>query len=157
MLSPTFTTGKLKGMLEPMEGIADKAIDFITEQVKKNPKFNIKPVLQGFTLDTISKIGFGLDTNAYKGEDSVFAKTAYDVFDQLRANNWVESLFYTASAHFPIIMKWIGFWSESALKLKDMTRDIMNERDKKNIVVGDFIDRLREMKVTSKLTNSTWI
>nr|AKH03526.1 cytochrome P450 3027F1 [Paracyclopina nana] len=147
MLSPTFTTGKLKGMLEPMEGIADKTIDFIEEQAKLSPQFNIKPILQGFTLDTISKCGFGLDTNAHKGDNSDFAKNAYAVFDQLRADNWMDSIIYTASSHFPVILKMLGFWSEPALKVKELTRDIMNQRDKLNIHEGDFIDRLREHKL----------
>ena len=32
ILSPTFTTGKLKGMLEPMDELADRTIEYLAEQ-----------------------------------------------------------------------------------------------------------------------------
>ena len=50
IMSPTFTTGRLKGMVEPMTGLADRTIDFLAKQVEINPgKINVKPILQGFT------------------------------------------------------------------------------------------------------------
>ena len=80
MMSPTFSSGKLKGMLEPVEDIADKAINHLEEQVKINSEIDMKPLLQGFTLDAISRVAFGMNTNVHRGEDQEFAKTAYEVF-----------------------------------------------------------------------------
>jgi len=40
----------------------------------------------------------------------------------------------------------VGFWPEEALKLRQITHDVMKERDEKNVHIGDFIDRLREFK-----------
>ena len=80
MMSPTFSSGKLKGMLEPVEDIADQAINHLEEQVKSNPEIDMKPLLQGFTLDAISRVAFGMNTNVHRGGDQEFAKTAYEVF-----------------------------------------------------------------------------
>ena len=44
MMSPTFSSGKLKGMLEPVEDIADKAINHLEEQVKINSEIDMKPL-----------------------------------------------------------------------------------------------------------------
>ncbi len=48
-LSPTFSTGKIKGMMEPMAGVADDMLDFIDDKVKnsKNGEINVKEVFQG--------------------------------------------------------------------------------------------------------------
>nr|AKH03527.1 cytochrome P450 3027F2 [Paracyclopina nana] len=146
MLSPTFTTGKMKSMLEPMEAIAERTVDYIEEKVKNNSTIDVKPILQGFTLDTIAKCAFGLETKAYKGEDDQFAKTAYDVFNQFRADTWTNVLFFNIVSHFPVISRFFNLWPESAMKIREMTTQIMNERDKNNVEVGDFIDRLREHK-----------
>ena len=89
MLSPAFTTGKLKTMLEPIEGICDKAMDHISKQVEKNQELDMKPVIQGFTLDSIAKVAFGLETNCHRGENQEFAKTSFDVFKIFIAtDNW---------------------------------------------------------------------
>ena len=41
-LSPTFTSGKLKGMIEPIEKLVDKLIDHIRGRMEKVSKNNIK-------------------------------------------------------------------------------------------------------------------
>ena len=55
MLSPTFTSGKLKSMLEPLVQVSDKTIEHLEEQVKQKPILDIKPLVQGFSLDAIGK------------------------------------------------------------------------------------------------------
>ena len=47
MMTPVFTSGKLKGMLEPMEEISQKTIDYLAEVVEKTPEVNMKPIVQG--------------------------------------------------------------------------------------------------------------
>ena len=49
-LSPTFTSGKLKGMLDPMDKVADDTLEFIEEQRQKNSIIDLKPILQGKDL-----------------------------------------------------------------------------------------------------------
>ena len=148
MLSPTFTSGKLKGMLEPMEAIAERTVNFIGEKVGNGSVIDVKPILQGFTLDTISKCAFGISTNTYKGEDSEFAKVAYDVFNQFKADTPSNTFFWNLVSHFPILFKFFPIWPPSAGKLRDLTGEIMNERDKSNVEVGDFVDRLRQIKAS---------
>ena len=37
--------------------------------------------------------------------------------------------------HFPEIMKSVGIWPESAVKIKKMTKDIMDQRDAKDVKI----------------------
>ncbi len=46
-LSPTFSSGKLKGMMEPMSGVADRMMEHIDSLVTKNPVVDVKDVFQG--------------------------------------------------------------------------------------------------------------
>ena len=57
-MSPTFSSGKLKGMLEPVEDVADRAINHLEDQAKTNPEIDMKPLLQGFTLVRGPRQGF---------------------------------------------------------------------------------------------------
>ena len=145
-MSPTFTSGRLKSMLEPIEGIADNTIDYIAELVQKKPELDLKSILQGFTLDSIARVAFGLETKAYKGENADFSKMAFDVFEDFKTEGWTNTIFFNIIAQFPELTKNISIWPESAIKIRTMTRDIMNTRDEKNIKIGDFVDLLREFK-----------
>ena len=48
-LSPTFTSGKLKGMMGPMQGVADDMMRFIDESMKqsRDGHVDMKAVFQG--------------------------------------------------------------------------------------------------------------
>ena len=145
-MTPTFTSGKLKGMLQPVEGIADQAINHLEEQVKINSEIDLKPLLQGFTLDAISRVAFGMDTKVHRGQDQKFAQLVYKIIEGFSADTLFTTIFFHAIFLFPSILETLGFWSQDAAQIRTMARDIMRERDQKNITMGDFIDRLREYK-----------
>ena len=146
MLTPTFTSGKLKGMLDPIEEIADDTVDHLTEKAKENPEMDLKPTLQGFTLDSITRVGFGMNTKCRRGEDQEFSTIAFDIFDQFIPKNAIMTSFFHLFMLFPGIAKYIPLWSESAQKIAKMGKDIMIEREKNDIHTGDFVDRLMEYK-----------
>ena len=146
LLSPTFTTGKMKGMLEPMDKLADRTMEYLSERAKTEKKIDVKPVIQGFALDTISKCAFGMDTNAYKGEDTEFATVAKDVFEQFRITGWIAAIIWNIMSHFPFLIKYVSIWPASAQKLRQMTHDTIEARIKQKIYLGDFIDRLKQFK-----------
>jgi len=146
MLTPTFTSGKLKGMLDPIEEIADDAIDLLTEKAKDNPEMDLKPILQGFALDSISRVAFGMNTNCRRGNDQEFSSIAFDVFDQFVPRNAFMSSMFHLIWLFPGMLKYFPLWPESALKIAKMAKGIMTEREKKDIHTGDFVDRLMEYK-----------
>ena len=146
ILSPTFTTGKLKGMLEPMDVLADRTIEYLAIKSKNQDKIDVKPYILGFTLDAISKTAFGLDTSCYKGENNEFAKICQDTIDEFEIQGFIGSFFFNLVAHFPKLMEYLPFWPESALKVGKITHDLIEERMKKNVEGGLFIDRLKEHK-----------
>ena len=94
------------------------------------------------------KVAFGLDTNVRKGQDMEFFNIAKDVLEGFSCETWTNTFFFNLLALFPGLVAKTGIWPESALKIKKMTQDVMAERDRKNITVGDFLDRLREFKQT---------
>ena len=133
ILSPTFTSGKMKSLMEPMDEIAERTVEYLSDKIKTQPKIDVKPIIQGFTLDTIAKCGFGIDSNVYKGEDNDFAKNAYEVFQNVVAKNWIGSLLLNLVFQFPIITKIIPILPEAAYQIRKMTHDVIEERLKKNI------------------------
>ena len=152
LLTPTFTSGKLKSMLHPVESIADSTLDFIAQKAQDNTEIDFRPIMQGFTLDSITKVAFGIDTNCRLGEDVDFLKMVQSIVeDSVVIKSYPIAIMWTVLFHFPEILKHAGFWPEAAMKIKKMTKDVMDERDEKNIKVGDFVDRLRDFKKVATL------
>ena len=140
----------MKSMMEPMDKIAERTVEYLSDKIKTQPKIDLKPIIQGFTLDTIAKCGFGIDSNVYKGEDNEFAKTAFGVLQNVVAKNWIGTLLLNAVFRFPILIKILPILPEAAYQIRKMTHDIIEERLKKNIEIGDFVDRLKEHKANLK-------
>ena len=55
ILSPTFTSGKLKTMLEPMEEVANNLVQYLETKAADGKPISVKSVYQAFTLETIGK------------------------------------------------------------------------------------------------------
>lgn len=46
-MSPTFSSGKLKGLMAPITKIADDMITFLNDETSKNPDMDMKKLFQG--------------------------------------------------------------------------------------------------------------
>ena len=126
-------------MLAPIDNIADRTIEHISKQIENTPELNLKPIVQGFTLDSISKVAFGIETNVHRGENKEFANQVYQIIEQF--SGWGFTIFFNIFNLFPEVAAKLGFWPESAVKIRKMTHDLIADREAKNIEVGDFVDR----------------
>ena len=55
VLNPTFSSGKIKGMLDQLDGGVNQMITHLEEMTKKDNVVNIKDVFQKMTLDVIAR------------------------------------------------------------------------------------------------------
>ncbi|KAH9513039.1 hypothetical protein Btru_035682 [Bulinus truncatus] len=93
LLTPAFSTGKLKKMTPIMLEAADILTERLTEKSKEEKSIDIYSVFQSLTLDVIGRCAFGLKTNAQVDEKDMFLQK-------------IRSLFKTMSTTFiePIVM-----------------------------------------------------
>ena len=67
-LSPNFSSGKLKKMMEPMAGVADRFMAHVDRMAASGEgggrPLALKKPIQGLALDTIATCGFGIQTDA---------------------------------------------------------------------------------------------
>jgi len=146
MMTPTFTTGRLKQMMVPIEKLADSSIDHITEKAKENPEIDFKPIVQSFAVDVICKVAFGMETKCRLDQDQEMFKLFTRIINDFRIDTWIMTFLWNFFFLFPELIAKAGFWPESATKTREMTKDIMGERVKQNIKIEDFVDRLIEYK-----------
>ena len=142
IMSPTFTSGKLKAMMEPMADIADQAMEFL--ESKSDTPIGMKKFFQGYALDTICRCGFSIETNCHADQDSPIANAGREAFQGFVINNWLESIFTTflyffpgLEAKFPSLL-----YPEAFFKLQEIIDDIIEKRQKSSEKHHDFIDKI---------------
>ena len=55
-LSPTFTSGKIKGMLDLIHGAVDNMVSHLETVTRENPSVMVKQTFQSMALDVIAKV-----------------------------------------------------------------------------------------------------
>ena len=145
IMTPTFTTGKIKSMLEPMVQVADLSMNHLKALSQKGP-VELKGFFQGFALDTICRCAFSIESNAHQDPDHHLVKAGREAFQGFRVGNWMESLFTLLfyfcpglEASFPSLI-----YPESFFKLQHIMDEIVDQRIAAKSHYGDFIDKIVE-------------
>ena len=141
-LTPTFTSGKLKTMLEPMDSVVENLLHHLEKEIKINPVVEVKKIFQSFALDTISVCAFGVNTNSFENNDNQIIKWGQEMFSTFVCTNWAASGFQFLMSHFTFLTKFMNLYPGAYEKLYAVTKQIIEERDLKGIEKEDFIGRL---------------
>ncbi|KAJ8935460.1 hypothetical protein NQ318_021706 [Aromia moschata] len=144
-LTPTFTTGKLKGMFHYLIDCGSLLEKYLEENVDDIGPVDIKDILGRFSTDVIGSCAFGLNCNSFKEPDSPFRVhgkrvTALTKFDMLK-------LLFCMS--FPEFSRALGFCINSAPVRKffyKLAQDMVEYRRKNNVFRNDFLQLLVNMK-----------
>lgn len=143
-LSPTFTSGKLKGMTGEMDKVVENLMSHLEKKIKSDgPVLNVKPLFQCLSLDTIANCAFGIDTNSFERPDNVLFQRCIRAFTDLQLKDMSENVMAHLLKLFPVLFGYIdAYGKENYGYLRDTTKDIVYARKEKR---GDFIDRLKEL------------
>ena len=62
-----FTSSKLRGLVDHLAGVTNKFLKNLDKMNTQNANksINVKPLLQCFSIDTISKLVFAIDCDSY--------------------------------------------------------------------------------------------
>nr|AIL94156.1 cytochrome P450 CYP3027C2 [Tigriopus japonicus] len=144
-MSPTFSSGKLKGMMEPISEIANEMIEYLNQETPKNPDIDVKQLFQSFALETISQSAFGIKSDAFQNKESELLKHGREGFSSFVMHNFAESLLNLALNQFPGLLSYISLFPAAYYKLYDITANIMKQRLDQGIKKKDFLARLQEL------------
>jgi len=76
LVSPIFTSGKLKMMVPHVQKCADNLDQVFAAAADSGEILEAKEIFGKYTLDAIATSGFGIESNSFKEPDSVFRTTA---------------------------------------------------------------------------------
>lgn len=145
IVSPTFSSGKLKKMNTVMAGSIDK-LDRYLENLLKNKSspvpIDTKKVLQGFTIDVIASTTFATETDANntEGKDSLFVNMATTFFNV----NPIKGAIITGMPRWINNLLGMGhpFPQENFDFFYNLTKEILRTRRESDIKHNDLVQLL---------------
>lgn len=138
-LSPTFTSGKLKGMTAHMDCIVDNMMKHLEQCAGHSQVIDVKKVFQSLSLDIIANCAFGVDTNSFQDPENILFKRSNQAFSDIRLKSMFESIMTKLIGLFPFLIDYFdGYGKENFTFMRDITKSIAMER---KLPRGDFIDR----------------
>ncbi|XP_063607463.1 cytochrome P450 9e2-like [Penaeus indicus] len=146
IMSPTFTSGKMKGMFPLVCQKADELVSFCLKEARTKPFVDMKYNFGRFTMDTIASCAFGIECNSLVDEKPEFAEKVETFF-----NIKPEIIFRIAFLSvFPKLAKILNmrFTAPAVDFFEEVARETMRARQSGN-KRGDFLDLLLEAEVST--------
>lgn len=140
-LSPMFTNQKLKNMMHLLTDRADKFTDYVEEITAKNPEHLIHPLVQKYTMSTITASAFGLDIDTFRGEIEALKRIDRDIFTV----NYVSEF----DMMYPGVLKKLNlsiFPAFVGTFFRDLVKQVTEQRNGQPTSRRDFMDLMLEMK-----------
>nr|AIL94149.1 cytochrome P450 CYP3025A1 [Tigriopus japonicus] len=144
IVSPVFTSGKLKSMTVLINKVGDDFVDHMAKYCESGEPFDAKKTFTNFTLDTIANCGFGFEARTLKNPDNQFRA----MITKLTGGNQVLQLAkFVIITMCPWIMKIkeLSFFDEEAGNfILDIFSQSMEERKKSKVKRNDLLDLLMD-------------
>ncbi|NXP44780.1 CP3AO protein, partial [Heliornis fulica] len=88
VLSPTFTSGKLKEMFPIMKHYGEVLVRNVQKQVKKNNALSVKDIFGSYSMDVVTSTSFGVNIDSMNNPKDPFVRemqklVKFDFFDPL--------------------------------------------------------------------------
>lgn len=153
MITPTFTSGKMKIMFEIIDIIGEELVISMKKSIRKEEvsELEMHEIVAQFTTDVISNVAFGMDSDSLNNPNSSMRKYGkeivnFDIFGFLK-------FLFTSS--FPEISRKLHLTAN-----KKCVRDFfyntfkanMEHRENNNVYRKDFLQILLELKRKNSLT-----
>ena len=81
VMSPTFSSSKLRAMHQLCLDNASNLTDYVKNQMKQADEIELKDSFGRFTMDNIASCAFGVNCNSFNDPNSEFAKNASKLFE----------------------------------------------------------------------------
>lgn len=140
-LPKAFTCARMREMFVMIERFSEELHKLLETCRQKQNGINIKNELEKFTADVISLCGFGLESNAMKGQNEDLLKHSRTFFDY-QWNIYKNSMVFGFSREVLKQFNFKIFPTETTKYVKDMFGKVKINRTEKNIERGDLANTI---------------
>ncbi|XP_015912964.1 cytochrome P450 3A24-like [Parasteatoda tepidariorum] len=139
IITPTFTTGKIKRMMDIFKSCTKVLIKNFNQHAESGTSVNAKKLYGAFSMDVIASAAFSTKIDSHNDPNNKFVQIARDVFQ--KDVNW-RFIFYLL---FPRLMKLFKvpvFPPEGVKFFTSVTLEIIKERERTGQKGNDFLQLL---------------
>ena len=148
IITPTFTSGKMRRMFLSMNETAQEAVDALAEYTETGVEVDLKPYASRFTLDVIARCCFAVRPNSHKNPENPFFKASSNIF-KFGSKYKLMALLMLPNVVLKLLQMKL-FPQEPIEYYKKAILSLIKERREKNIVVDDFLQLLIEASQETK-------
>ncbi|XP_001989584.2 probable cytochrome P450 6d5 [Drosophila grimshawi] len=153
-LSPSFTSGKLKGMFGTAEDVADKMMGHLNGQMQRSGtvEVDMKNLMSSYAIDIIASTIFGLDVDSFSNPDNEMRRISGEVMKPTAKN----LLRGTTSFLYPKVEKIfnrLGWHIDGRRGMRDLVYHTISLREKNNIERRDLMQLLLQLRNTGQISN----
>ncbi|CAH2049415.1 unnamed protein product, partial [Iphiclides podalirius] len=144
--TPIFTSGKLKNMLYLMDERGDKFLEYVSKICTEKHEHDIYPLVQTYTMATISACAFGLDVDATADEMEALSRLDKLIFNRSYAHE--------LDMMYPGILKRFNgslFPVELKKFFEKLVKNVIQARNGKPTSRKDFMDLLLELRLKGEI------
>ncbi|KAG7176759.1 Cytochrome P450 6k1-like 1, partial [Homarus americanus] len=143
VMSPTFTSGKMRRMFPLVYHKADALVSFSLKEATKKPHVDMKYNFGRYTMDTIGSCAFGIECNSLENENSEFTLQA-DSFFKFTFTMFLKFMLLLIS---PKLISLLGL-SLDLPAMKFLERVVLETKAAREVGQkrGDFLDLLLESR-----------
>ncbi|XP_049831289.1 cytochrome P450 6k1-like [Schistocerca gregaria] len=144
-LTPTFTSGKLKGMFKTLQVCGQQMVEALEPPAALGEVVEVRELAARFTTDIIASVAFGIEVDSQRQPDNEFRQWGRKVFEP----SVTGYLAVVVSFLNPGIMNLLRFKGGAAAishYFRRMVRETVNYREEKNVSRKDFLELLIQLK-----------
>ncbi|KAI7693642.1 Cytochrome P450 3A11 [Sarcoptes scabiei] len=148
ILSPMFTTSKLKKMESSIFGCVDSFMNAIEKKSDHRQPIMIRSITGNFTMDVIAKCAFATDTNAHSDKENQFVRNAKNIFQLNLIEIIIRFMAPKFLFNFLSEMKFPFFYSKSNEFFKNLSVHLIKQRKESG---GKHFDDMLQLMVDARL------
>ncbi|XP_076029307.1 cytochrome P450 6k1-like [Oratosquilla oratoria] len=148
IVTPSFTTGKLKGMVPLMQEKCNKLVDLLLREGQE--KVDMKQSIARFTLDTMASCAFGVESDYLDNEDDEFGNAAKKFVEPPGFFRGMKFLLFFM---VPKLFKWLNiklFDFDSTKLLRKPAQAIREGKQWRGDFLDLMVDAMRESEVDAE-------
>ncbi|XP_054275106.1 probable cytochrome P450 6a14 [Macrosteles quadrilineatus] len=151
-LTPTFTSGKLKGMIEQIQNSGETLLSKFNTLASNKQDVEARDILSEFTIDVIASCAFGLQFKMDSQEGQRFKEMVFKAFPATRFASLVMllRLLYTRFASFLGITM---FSKEVTEYFLNLSKETVRYRKEQGVKRNDFLQLLMNLKENEENKN----
>nr|WDY85988.1 cytochrome P450 347B4 [Pagiophloeus tsushimanus] len=156
MLTPGFTSGKMKHLYQILHGIADKFTNFIEHHpTAATDGINTRELAKRYTLDNVAKAAFGIDGKSFESytELSEFMKIA----NEMLSPGSLSGIMLQLNAVLPFLGRLLSVKmvpKDVEHKLVGIVSDVVKHRTENNVQSNDYFQFILQLAKEKGLSDS---